>query len=75
MVAKAVEQWRSTPPGKGHDGFFVLAGALYRAGLELFEVKMELQQEAAYARPPKERRREIDDIIKKFGKRGSIGGR
>ena len=72
MIEKAVEAWRSTPSGMGHDVFFRLGAALQRAGLDEAEIKAKLYEEAAYAHSPKERRGEIKGILRSLKKRGRL---
>ncbi|WP_460452592.1 hypothetical protein [Alsobacter sp. SYSU BS001988] len=71
-VSKAVETWRSTPPGMGHVGFFKLGAAFKAAGLDDGEIRVRLHQEAVYAHSPAERRREIKEIMKSLSRRGRL---
>jgi hypothetical protein len=73
MIDTAVQEWRSTPPGMGHDGFFRLGAALQRAGLDEVEIKRKLHEEAAYGTSPDERRKEIKDILRSLRRRGTLG--
>lgn len=72
-IDEAVERWRSTPAGMGHDGFFALGAALHRAGLDEAEIRAKLYEEAAFAHSPRERRDEIRDILKSLRRRGTLG--
>lgn len=72
-VARAIEAWRPTPSGMGHHNFFLLGAALYRAGLDLHEVRAKLHEEVMFAHSPGKRRREIDSIVKKLGRSGTFG--
>src|SRR3954447_5322283 len=63
-IDKALDEWRATPRGEGHRAFYGLACALQRAGLDHYEIKDTLHQEAACARSPAERRGEIGGIAK-----------
>jgi hypothetical protein len=74
-VAKAVEAWRSTSSGMGHTAFFKLGAALRGAGLDEFEIRAKLYEEASYARSPKERRGEIKGIVKKVSRSGTFDRR
>ncbi|MBY0297489.1 MAG: hypothetical protein K2X71_15860, partial [Methylobacterium sp.] len=58
MIEKTIETWRSTPRGDGHRAFFSLAAALKRAGLDEYEIKTKLYDEAQYGHSPRERRGE-----------------
>ncbi|MGF3027375.1 hypothetical protein ACQVP2_31775, partial [Methylobacterium aquaticum] len=71
-IKKAVETWRSTPKGDGHDAFFGLAAALKRAGLDEFEIKARLYDEAQYSHSPRERRGEIKDLLRSLRKVGTL---
>jgi hypothetical protein len=72
-VEKAVQDWRFTPRGSGHTGFFKLAAALHRAGVDEGEIRSTLHTEAAYAHSPGERRAEINGIIRSLRARGTLG--
>jgi hypothetical protein len=74
-VAKAVTEWRGTPPGMGHNGFFKLGAALRGAGLDEFEIRMKLQEEALYANSPRKRRGEINGILKSLRHSGTFSRR
>jgi hypothetical protein len=74
-VARAIEAWHSTPPGMGHHNFFCLAAALYRAGLELHEVRTKLHEQVMFAKSPGKRRPQINGIIKKLERSGTFGRR
>lgn len=74
-VTRAIEAWRSTPSGMGHHNFFVLGAALWRAGLEPHEVRLKLQEEVMFARSPGKRRPQINSIIKKLERSGTLGRR
>jgi hypothetical protein len=64
-VERAIDEWRSCPPGKGSEGFFKLGMALKRAGLEKYEVEARLRSEAGYGRSPAERRAQVASIMLK----------
>lgn len=72
LMVQAIERWRSATPGSGHHAFFVLGAALHRAGLDEWDIRAKLNEEAAYASSPKERRGEIKGILKKLRERGSL---
>ena len=74
MVEKAIDEWRTfgIQRGAGHAGFFKLACALERAGLDEWEIRTALCQEAGFAHSPRERHREIDGILRSLRKRGSL---
>jgi hypothetical protein len=74
-VARAVDEWRRTPPGMGHNGFFRLGAALRGAGLDEFEIKAKLHEEALYANSPNKRRAEIKGILKSLGRSGTFSRR
>jgi hypothetical protein len=74
-VARAVEDWRLTPAGMGHAAFFKLGAALRGAGLDEFEIRAKLHEEAIYANSPKERRNEIKGILKKLRYSGTFSRR
>ena len=74
-VTRAIEAWRSTPPGMGHHNFFVLGAALWRAGLEPHEVRTKLHEAVLLANSPRERRGEISGVIKKLERSGTFGRR
>jgi hypothetical protein len=59
----------------GHSGFFKLGAALRRAGLDEFEIRMKLQEEALYANSPKKRRSEINGILKSLRRSGTFSRR
>lgn len=59
----AVNEWRSTPRGTGHDAFNRLAWQLRATGMDDFEVRRTLEREAAYGRSQAERRAEIPGIM------------
>jgi hypothetical protein len=68
---KAIERWRTVAQhaGQGNREFFILAGALQRAGHDDLTIRSLLEIEAGFARHPAERRREINTIIKSLRKR------
>lgn len=72
-VEKAIEDWRFTTRGSGHIGFFKLAAALQRAGVDESEIRSTLHAEAAHAHSPRERRAEINGIIRSLRSRGTLG--
>jgi hypothetical protein len=74
MVAKAIDEWQTfgVQRGAGHGGFFKLACALQRAGLDENEIRDTLYQEAFFAHSPRERRGEIKGILKSLSRRGSM---
>lgn len=73
VIERAIDEWRSTLPGDGHNAFFRLGAALQRAGLEVSEIKAHLQDEASHANSPRERRSEIRDILKSLRRSGTFG--
>ena len=73
MVAKAEEDWRMTPKGHGHNGFFKLACALQRAGLEEWEIRAKLNENAGSGRSSSDRRKEVSGIMRSLKKVGRIG--
>ena len=71
-IEKAVEAWRSAPPGMGHDAFFRLAVALKYAGLDDDDIERHLRSEAGRARSSSDRRAEIRGIVRSLGRVGSF---
>jgi len=74
-IEKALDQWRSTAKGEGHNAFFRLGAALHRAGLDESEIGSKLRDEAAYGHSPRDRRAEVTGILKSLRRRGSLTGR
>jgi hypothetical protein len=72
QIEKAVDEWRSTYLGNGHDAFFRLGVALQQAGLDEMEIRAKLREEATYAKSPGDRRKEIKGIIKSLGRYGTF---
>lgn len=72
-VEKAIQDWRFTTRGSGHIGFFKLAAALQRAGVDETEIRSTLHTEAAHACSPHERRAEINGILRSLRSRGTMG--
>ena len=70
MVEQAVQAWRLTPRGMGHDAFFRLGAALQRAGLNEIEIRAKLYEEAAFGSSPSDRKGEIKGILRSLRKRG-----
>ena len=75
-IVAAVERWRQTAnvSGTGHAEFFRLAAALHRAGLDEYEIRIRLQQEAGCSRSSRERRGEIKGILTSLRRRGTFKG-
>jgi hypothetical protein len=75
-VNAAIERWRETAPipGTGHTGFFALAAALQRAGLNDADIRSKLYDEAGYAHSARERRGEIKGILTSLRRRGTFKG-
>ena len=71
-ITKAIEDWRHTPRGQGHNGFFRLGAALQRAGVDEDEIEQTLRAEAPSGASGRERRSEIKDILCRLGRRGSF---
>ncbi|KQZ32998.1 hypothetical protein ASD50_12890 [Mesorhizobium sp. Root552] len=69
------EEWRKVAniPGAGNDNFFEFALKLRSAGMDDANLKLILHQEAAYARNPEDRRRQIPSIIQSFKNYGKVG--
>ncbi len=63
-VGAAIADWRSTPRGSGHDGFYRLACRLNVTGIVGAELIQMLNTEAAFAHSSEDRRGEIRGIIK-----------
>lgn len=61
----AIEHWHSVcqDVGCGNDNFFLLGKELYCSGYDRPEAQMTLEREAAHARNPDERRRQIRSIL------------
>lgn len=61
----AIKEWRSVGclPGQGNQGFKKLAIAAHRAGLSEREITDLLEQQAAFANSPEDRRKEIGSLI------------
>ncbi|TXM64003.1 hypothetical protein FV226_27025 [Methylobacterium sp. WL12] len=74
-ISAAIERWRETAPipGTGHAGFFTLAAALQRAGLDEADIRSKLYDEAGYAHSTRERRSEIKGILTSLRRRGTLG--
>jgi hypothetical protein len=75
IIDEAKAEWRGALPGTGHAAFYKLALALRRAGLDEADIRATLREEAWHARSPKDRRAEINDIMKSLRRRGMVGGR
>lgn len=75
-VAAAVERWHQTAgiSGTGHAEFFRLAAALHRAGLDEYEIRLKLQQEAGCSGSSRERRGEIKGILTSLRRCGTLKG-
>lgn len=71
-VDEAIAEWRANAlqPGQGNQSFFALGAALHRAGLDPFEIRQVLDNEAGFARHPRERRAEIKSILRSLSKPG-----
>ncbi len=71
-VERAIEAWQSEGcrRGHGHNGFFILASSLRRAGMDIAEIEAELQAQARWSSSPAERRGEIRALIRKVTKFG-----
>ncbi|MBM6584416.1 hypothetical protein ILT44_29925 [Microvirga sp. BT689] len=72
-IDKATDEWRSAPPGDGHNAFFRLGAALQRAGLDESEIREKLREEVGHAHSKSERRKEIPGILKSLRRRGTFG--
>ncbi|KDM66634.1 DEAD/DEAH box helicase family protein [Acidiphilium sp. JA12-A1] len=59
----AIATWRRASKGHGHNEFFKLGRALRNSGMPLDEVRAMMESEAAFARSPDERRRQITGIM------------
>ena len=64
----ALAQWRSSPAGTGNAAFYRLGCQLKSTGIDDHEMRMVLEQEAAHARSPAERRAQIPFIIRSTGR-------
>ncbi|KQZ94306.1 hypothetical protein ASD64_05475 [Mesorhizobium sp. Root157] len=78
-IESITEDWRKVAkiPNAGNDNFFEFALKLRSAGVDDATLKLILNQEAAYAHHPEERRRQISSIfqsLRTYGK-GDAGGR
>ena len=60
----ALAQWRSSPAGTGNAAFYRLGCQLKATGMDDYELRRTLEQEAAIARSPAERRAQIPYIMK-----------
>jgi hypothetical protein len=69
-ITKAIEDWRLTPRGQGHNGFFRLGAALQRAGVDEDEIEQTLRAEAPSGASGRKRRSEIKDILCTLDRRG-----
>ncbi len=67
-ILTAISEWRSLPAGMGNNGFYRLACKLKTAGLNDFEIRQILEQEAAYGHSPAERRGQIKGIMSSLRK-------
>ena len=59
----AIAQWRSAQPGTGNAAFYRLAFRLRATGINDYEVRATLEQEAAFGQSPAERRAQIPSIM------------
>ncbi len=64
LVGEACSTWRAIPKGSGDRGFFDLGLSLRGAGKSEAEIIQILYQEAAHGRSPKDRRRQVPEIMK-----------
>mgnify|MGYP001408469153 CR=1 FL=1 len=61
---RAIQRFRSSPDGTGHNASVRLALDLNKAGMTNAEVRQEMYAQAATSRNPKERTKEVRGIIK-----------
>lgn len=74
-IEKAINTWKSAPPGTGNDAFFRLAVALKRAGLDDRQIRQHLSAEANGANSPSDRRNEIRSIMRSLSRAGTFYNR
>lgn len=72
MAAVAVWHTASYVPGADHN--FKIGAVLKRNGLDNAEIRMNLTEQAAYARSPRERRAEIKGILTSLRRTGTLKG-
>ena len=70
QISLVVSQWRNATKGEGSREFFNLGRRLRDLGLDESSIRQKLNDEAAYARHPDERRREISGVVAKVTKGG-----
>lgn len=75
IIEDAEQEWRRAPQGHGHEAFFRLARKLHWAGITGSHLQQKLREEADHAHSRKDRRAEINGIVKKLDQSGKIGGR
>ncbi|AVM75531.1 DEAD/DEAH box helicase family protein [Magnetospirillum gryphiswaldense] len=63
QVSMVISQWRNAPKGEGSKEFFLLGCRLRDLGLDESSIRQKLNEEAAYARHPDERRKQISRIV------------
>ena len=68
----AIAQWRSAPPGTGNAAFYRLAFRLKAAGMEDTDIRITLEQEAAFGQSPAERRAQIPSILASLRRLGTM---
>ncbi len=67
-VSAALNRWRSTGQGHGHHAFFRLACDLRRSGMGRERARHHLHVEARKANSPRDRQREIPQLINRIWK-------
>jgi hypothetical protein len=67
-VSAALNRWRSTGQGHGHHAFFRLASDLRRSGMGRERARHHLRVEARKANSPRDRQREIPQLINRIWK-------
>lgn len=60
----AINEWRMAETGKGNDAFFRLGVGLAKSGMSAPDIAQNLNDEAAAARSPHDRKRQISGILK-----------
>lgn len=71
-VDAAIARWQSTPKGQGHDAFFQLAVDLRGAGMGAIDLQLILRTQADSARSKRERKADIQGIMRTLKERSRI---
>jgi hypothetical protein len=69
LVQTAIQDWRATPKGHGHESFFILGRKLRNAGMDFGQIAGTLDAEARHGRSPFDRKAQVPGIIETPAKR------